>query len=440
MKSIALAIAAAATLALLTAPFQAFAADKPEDYTRDQISQGKKEAPAVAQAVGIPCTVTDAAFIGQSTGKDDAGKTYKQSIYEVACSEGLGYALLSPVGQPPKAFDCVALIGNPSLACRLPENKDPKKGLAPLVAQSGRTCTLSDARYLGSKLTGETFYEVGCGSAPGFLLETAKGQPPKIIGCDEVSGSLACKFTTEAQISAESSAAATALLAKSGKTCQLSKSRKIGTLQSGDVAYEVACADGSGYILEESTAGAFHTAINCANAGDSCKLTDTTKAQTVEAGTYTRLAKASGYPCDVAQYRFIGIDSTQSEVVELKCSNRPDGAVAVFPADNSKGRVLDCVQAGAIQQSCKLTTDQTPLYAKYTKLLASKGKTTCKVSNARGVPGQTKDGDNFIETACSDGLPGYVMVMTPAGSLSDLLNCGQAKAAGVACALPGNTK
>jgi hypothetical protein len=438
MKSIALAIAAAATLALLTAPFQAFAADKPEDYTRDQISQGKKDAPAVAQTAGIPCTVTDAAFVGQSTGKDDAGKTYKQSIYEVACSEGLGYALLAPVGQTPKAFDCVALIGNPSLACRLPENKDPKKGLLPLVAQSGKTCALSDARYLGSKPTGETFYEVGCGAAPGFLIETAKGQPPKAMGCDEVSGALTCKFTTEAQISAESNAAAVALLAKSGKSCQLSKSRKIGALQSGDMAYEVACSDGSGYILEESTAGAFHAAINCANAGDACKLTDATKAQTAEVGTYTRLAKTSGYPCDVAEYRFIGIDSSKNEVVELKCSNRADGAVAFFPADNSKGHFMDCVQVGAIQQSCKMS-DPSALYPKYTQALAAKGKNTCKVSNARGV-GRAANGDVFVETACSDGLPGYVMEMTPAGTIGELLTCGQAKASNISCTLPGNVR
>ena len=440
MKPIGLAIAAA-TLALLTAPFQAFAADKPADYTKEQITQGKKEAPAVAQSAGVTCTITNAAFIGQSSIKDEKGKEVKQPIYEVACQEGLGYALLAPAGQTPKAFDCVALLGNASLSCRLPENKDPKKGLAPLVAQVGKTCTVSDARYLGSKPTGETFYEVGCGASPGFLLQTVKGQPPKAIGCDQVAGgNLACKFTSDAQMEAENNAAASALLSKSGKTCQLSKSRKIGELQSGDTAYEVACSDGSGYILEQTSAGAYHTAINCANAGDSCKLTDATKAQTAENGTYTTLAKASGYPCTVAQYRYIGMDSSKNEVVELKCSNRPDGAVAFFPSDNSKGHVFDCVQAGSIGQSCKLTTDQTPLYAKYTQTLASKGKTTCKVSNLRGVPGQSKEGNTFVETACSDGLPGYVLVMTPAGTVSDLLTCGQAKAANAACALPGNTK
>jgi len=187
-----------------------------------------------------------------------------------------------------------------------------------------------------------------------------------------------------------------------------------------------------------SPTGAFHAAINCANAGEACKLTDATKAQSAETGTYTRLAKASGFPCDVSEYRYIGVDSAKNEVVELKCSNRADGGFGFFPSDNSPGKVIDCVQIEAIQQSCKLT-DPAAVFAKYTDALASKGRTTCKVSSARGM-GKTASGDTFVETGCSDGLPGWVVSLTPAGQVNELLTCGQAKSAGVTCTLPGNVK
>jgi hypothetical protein len=181
-------------------------------------------------------------------------------------------------------------------------------------------------------------------------------------------------------------------------------------------------------------------AINCANAGDSCKLTDVTKAESAETGTYTRLAKAGGYQCDVAKYRYIGMDSkSNSEVVELQCVNRPDGVVALFPTDNKgPAKFLDCIQAGVMGQSCKLT-DPALVYPKYTQALAAKGKKTCTVSGAHWLAA-TQAGDNFIETACSDGLPGWVLVMTPQGTASDVLTCGQVKASGVTCFLPGNTK
>jgi hypothetical protein len=439
MKRIGLAVAAMLAALAFGAPPAAFAADKPKPYEKENIAQGMKEAPAVVQAAAIPCSVTDAAFVGQSTGKDDKGKEIKQSVYEVSCKEGLGYGLVAPVGQTPKAYDCVALIGNASLACRLPENADPKKGLEPIVAQTGSQCTLSDARYLGSKPTGESYYEVGCGSSPGFILQTAHAQPPKTIGCDQVSGAMACKFTSQDQLDAANNAKVAALLAKSGKTCQMTKSRSIGQLQSGDAAYEVACSDGSGYVLEALASGEFHTAISCANAPDACKLTDASKSESAESGTYTRLAKAAGFQCDVTKYRFIGMDTkSNSEVVELQCGNRQDGAVALFPADNSRGKIYDCVGAGSLGQTCKLT-DPSSLYPKYTQALASKGRKSCTVSNAKWL-GMTTTGDTFVETACSDGLPGWVIDMTPTGSVGELLTCGQAKSVGVTCSLPGNTK
>ena len=78
-------------------------------------------------------------------------------------------------------------------------------------------------------------------------------------------------------------------------------------------------------------------------------------------------------------------------------------------------------------------------YTKYTAGLASKGRTTCKVSGAKWLA-STTSGQDLIETACSDGLPGFVMSINHAtAASSELLTCGQARASGAACTLPTNT-
>jgi hypothetical protein len=216
----------------------------------------------------------------------------------------------------------------------------------------------------------------------------------------------------------------------------------VGADSSGLVYYEVACGPGVGYFMAERN-GQFVRAIDCANAraiGGGCTLTDATKAESAESGTYSKLAAAGGYNCQVSKYRYIGIDNkSNSEVVELQCANRPDGAVALFPTDN-KGKPVfyDCVAAAALGESCKLS-DVSAVFDKYTQSLVAKGKKTCKVSGAKWL-GRTADGTNYIETACSDGLPGWVVAQTASGTAGEVLTCGQAKAAGVACSLPSNVK
>ena len=166
-------------------------------------------------------------------------------------------------------------------------------------------------------------------------------------------------------------------------------------------------------------------------------MTDATVAQTTDSAAYTKLAAKAGFTCDVAKYRFIGTDPQNREVVELQCKNRPDGALAVF-SETGKSDVYDCVRAGAVSgQSCKLT-DAAIVYPKYTEALAAKGRSTCKVSGA-GFLGSTTAGTQYVETACADGNPGWVIGFKPGTTVADeLLTCRQATNAGLACKLPSN--
>ncbi len=439
MRRLGLAIIAAAALALGAAPMIAQAeptAAAPKTYTKEQLAQGMKEAPAALEAVHVPCTLTDAAFLGKSG---------KSSVYEVACKDGMGYMIIGAAdATPAKSYDCLTTLGNASLTCRLPGNADPKQGLTPLIAAAGAPCTLKDARSIGSTSSGESYYEIACQQGPGFILtKAAPGVTPaaSAIPCVEAMGgaNVTCKLTTKAEIVASIAK----LAAQSGKPCEVSDARFVGSSSTtGETFYEVACGTAAGYIVQTNKAGVYQAAIDCANAAGiagGCKMTDTTKAETEEAKTYAGLAKAGGFNCNVSKYRFIGMSpSPKAEVVELACTNRPDGAVALFPVDTKiKPTFTDCVRSPKYGDAatCQLSSP-TPIYAKFTAALAAHGRTTCKVSGAHYIG--SGGGEDFIETACADGGPGWVIEFTPTDEVKSLLSCGQAKAQGLTCTLPTN--
>ena len=125
-------------------------------------------------------------------------------------------------------------------------------------------------------------------------------------------------------------------------------------------------------------------------------------------------------------------------MVELACSNRPDGGVGLFPtAGGGQAKVYDCVQAGQLGSNVACTlTSTAPLLVKYSAALAAKNRGSCKVSDAHYLG----SGSNtvFVETACADGKRGLVLELTKANALVSLLSCGQSKANGLACTLPTN--
>ena len=86
-------------------------------------------------------------------------------------------------------------------------------------------------------------------------------------------------------------------------------------------------------------------------------------------------------------------------------------------------------------------TGKTTVAAALALALASKGKSTCKVSGARalGIAADTKT--EYVETACADGLPGYVIAFDDSSdAVKDLITCGAASGLGGGCKLPTNMK
>ncbi len=432
---------ALAAAALLAAAPAAHAAEKKADapaITAEQMARGKKEAPALVQAAGARCTVKDAAYRG--SGKGAGGKN--EDVYEVSCDEGLGYLILNVAGAPkPTAYDCLAAAGG-GTTCVLPANADPKAGLTQLATAAGRTCPVSAARYVGtSTSTGETFYEVACGAAPGFRLgvPSSPGAKPDATDCLALAGtSNACTLTTKQQ----SLASLTPLVQASGRTCQVSDGRLIGASEANkSTYYEVACSGAAGFVLATDTStGKYKEAIDCARAqglAGGCTLTSASVSNAAAIQRYTQLAGKAGFPCNVSKFRSIG-ESGGRDVVELACSNRPDGAIAVL-SDTGHSEIYDCVRAGALKQTCQLSSPDV-VYDKYSAALAAKGRGSCKVSNARYLGQSKTTGGDVVETACADGKPGWVAFFAagPSPRVEQLLSCRQAANDGSACQLPTN--
>jgi hypothetical protein len=432
----ALALAALIPAAVISAPKEKAAATTVDAKSREA---GMKAAPAVAQAAGISCTVTDARLIGndKKTGTD---------YYEVACQQGLGFALLAKKDEKPQSYSCLetaqpAADGKPSaLACILPGNADPKAGLAPYLAKASTACDIQNARAIGAGAK-NAYFEVACKGGTGYIVQTSA---PVNIDQEVITNScllyedgsnVSCKLTDKAtQLTIVDT-----LAGASGKSCAVKDKRYVLSTKT-DNYFEVACQDGKGYMLQQTAAtGALAKAIDCAQAsyvGGGCTLTDSLAAQTEQAGLYTKLSSKAGFDCKVEKYGMLPTNDPRKEIVEMKCSNRPDGGIGVFSVD--KNIVYDCVASELNGYRCSFTKADA-VYPRLSADLKGLGKGSCTVSGSR-IIGQTAT-QGFVEVACSDGLPGWVIAYPlgeSAAKPAELLSCLQAKGVGGGCKLPTN--
>lgn len=441
MRPLAIGLAAALALGALI-PAAVISAPK-EDKAKAAIdakarTAGMAAAPALMQSLNAGCTVSDARLIGED-------KKTATGYYEVACAEGMGFALIAKKDTPPQAFSCLessqpAADGKPSaLACILPGNADQKAMLKPFMAKAGTACDIINARAIGSGAK-NSYFEVACGNA-GYIVQTTNPANPaaEVVANNcllyEEGANISCKLTDKAT----QLAVVDTLTAASGKNCTVKDKRYILSTKV-DNYFEVACADGKGYVLQQTAAGgALARTIDCAQAGfvgGGCTLTDAVAAQTEQAGLYTKLATKGGFDCQVEKYGMLPTDDNRKEVVELKCKNRPDGAIAIF--STGPAVIYDCLTSEINGYRCSFSKSDTS-FPRLSADLKAYGKGSCEVSGVRLVG--RNDTEGYVEVACADGLPGWVMsypVNTPNPKSKEILSCAQAKGIGGGCKLPTN--
>jgi hypothetical protein len=438
----------AAFMAATLIPAVATAATPPKPAPIDPASKAKgmKDAPGVITTAGLDCQLVDARSLGAST---DPKTKVTTNFYEIACKDAEGFIVGvtdKPPGPPPVIYTCleVAASGAANIACILPENLDPKAGLATMIEKVKPDCQVSNDRSIGQTSDrATTVFEVACQGGAGYVVDTSfpisTAKPMTFHSCLAF-GATAADRCTLTDAAAQDAFFAT-LVAKIGKPCTPTGHRWVGEASSGSNFFEVSCQDGKGYMFELKPDGTIGQGIDCAqadNIGGGCTLTNSREAQSQEDALYTKLAQASGFNCTVSQYSPFDVNVPGHEVVELACSNRPDGAVALFPADSTqKGVFYDCAHSELAGYRCSFTKPDAA-FPNLTADLNKLGKSSCVVSGER-VIGVDANKVGYIEVACADGNPGYVVSyntadMTP----KEATSCPLAKNIAGGCQLPAN--
>ncbi len=428
---------AAALAALVLVPAAAVSQGKKDaEVPAAARKSGMAEAPALVQAAGLPCQVSDARKIGED-------KKTKTGYYEVACATGtMGYVLQAPAGGTPTVFSCVEANTppgpdqKPSAPCVLPGNADPKAVLAPLIQKAGAQCVPEQARGIGQTKT-NTYIEVACQAGDGYIVSASApfdgSKPVQAQNCllyDDAETNIKCTLTDKAKRLAVVDSFAQA--ANNG--CQVKDRRFLGAAKDNSQYFEASCQDGKGYIYKVS-GGKLDQAIECAKASHllgGCTLTDARQAATEQAALYTRLAKGAGSTCDVDKYALFP-PRPGEEVVEMVCKDGK-GAIGLFKAGGAGSQVVDCGRAPVAGYKCSLTKD--PGYSNLTADLKKFNFNSCDVSESR-VIGKSEKGTTFVEVACADGLKGYVIEYQSAPKVQAVNALGCAFAGN--CKLKGNT-
>ena len=220
---------------------------KPGDCTYFPKEKYLAQLTAIAQPSGRPCEINDGRYLG----KTPANHTF----YEVACADGKsGYVLEADnASHYVRAIDC-GRSGAMGLDCELTSAgaaQTTENATYALAAKAiGFICDVKSYHQFGvDSKTGREVVELACNNHPESyiaLLPVDKGQAGRYMDCARAAGvSLKCVLTpmelTYAKLGSD--------VSKSGKTCQVTNARDIGTSSSGDDYVEVACSGGPGMVL-----------------------------------------------------------------------------------------------------------------------------------------------------------------------------------------------
>jgi len=432
MRPFGLGLLAAVIIASM-APAVAMAASKAPAVSAEAHKVGMAEAPALVAAASLPCKVSDARLVGKAPADKKTGAP-ASSLYEVACEGAPGF-LVQTTAAAPNVFSCV-LVNYPAdpaakapNPCILPGNTDLMPAIASLLTKAKVSCTPQGIRGIG-QTANNTLVEVSCSGGVGYVLTasapldvTKDATATNCLAYDAANGNIKCTLAEPATRLAIVDNYAK--LANNG--CTVKDKRFVGMFTDGTEGYEVACADGKGYIYKVAQ-GAVKETLDCAKVpGGTCTLTDTRAATAEQAGLYTKLAKNAGSNCTVTRYAIFPAKGN-IEVVELVCADGA-GAIGMFPA-TGKGTVLDCGHALIAGYKCTLGKAD---YAGLTADLRKFDKKECTVSSV-GSPLKAADGTVRLEVACSDGLPGYMIAYTDAQTPKEAVACSFAGN----CVLPTN--
>jgi hypothetical protein len=256
----------------------------PEDKAKD-----KADAAALAAAIQLPCAVSDGAAVATSQSKGADGKLVDTTTYELSCSNGMGYLLVSRNPDKPVGLSCFAADAvradheaqgrNDALTCSLPENADLKAMAASVASHAGKACAAHGFAWVGqSSAKHLDISEVACEGGKGFILATAMpgatSEPAAMSCADAAASGIKCTLSDSRPAQAGQPRLTLQTfkdaLAQHSVACNASNERVIGQENVRKrYVVEFACAQQPNglvaFIPLEGNTNAFET-LNCADA------------------------------------------------------------------------------------------------------------------------------------------------------------------------------
>ena len=242
-----------------------------------------------------------------------------------------------------------------------------------LLQSANLSCTPIDARGAAegpATINGQTVqtktYEVACSNGMGYFVTSQAPVAPSGFSCFAAEAAHASDATTPVcslPANADTKTMASAVLGHLGTTCQAKAVRWMGQSAKAHTEFtEVACSDGTGYVLTSATLGssAAPAAQSCADAqkrGIMCKLTNSGPPP-ITIQTFKDALAQHNVSCDATNVRVIGQETVQKRhVVEFQCSQHPKGLVAFIPLEGNTApfQTMDCAAAAKRHIMCKLT-------------------------------------------------------------------------------------
>ncbi len=312
-----------------------------------------------------------------------------------------------------------------------------------LLPKAGVSCTMADARMIGSEKDKKTkavikaYYEVACQNALGLVLVMDAATPDKVgafscleankPGADGKPSQLACILPGNA----DQTPFVQALVQKGGMACPISKIRYIGANTTASFM-EVACTDGAGYIVATSVPPdpakpvKMNTCLAYEPGGNLfCELTD----RTSQLAVADKLVNGAN-GCTVSDRRYILSATDGSTYFEVACANKK-GYVVQETQAGAVGKIVDCVEATMIPGGCTLTdtlaaqTEKAGLYSS----LATKAGFKCNVAKYGLLPSPAAQ--EIVELQCNDRPDGAILISDRNGSKA--YNCALSLAEGYRC-------
>ncbi len=235
----------------------------------------------------------------------------------------------------------------------------------------------------------------------------------------------------------ENKVAAQAVAVAAGLTCQVSDANRLGVNTEQQVLFEVACADGPGYILQASTPPQTYNCMEllgqafrarqrdpAADVGQQCAM-----AHNVDLVSFvSAYAHEAGVTCAVDQAAVIGKSTAGNLVYEAGCP----GADGYWLEKTATGwQVTDCLEVALTHETCSFTTTEEQA-AGFQGKLAGTDASGCQVTQVR-LMGSNNNG-RFYEAKCAVG-DGYIARVNTAGQTQQVYACAIAQHIGDGCKL-----